>query len=306
MAVIWNRLNTLLLVFVLLALVAVLGVPARGVRSGPLDPPLAPGPTNAQIEPRMPIPPVGWDAAFPITIGQRGSYYLTQSIDVPAGQDGVVVAASNVTLDLNGFAIQGGDSGTGIKVTKNVNIGPPCNVAPFQSRWGITIRDGEVRRFATGIDAECAAFSRIQAVRSEGNADFGMKGGEATVIQDCHSNGNGTGVEIGFRGTVRECNISFNFQGNGIVAFDEAVVTGNVIEGNATSGALSGAVLLGDNVVLRGNEFRNGVDAGVSRDVRVENTTGHVFVDNVFACASYVTVVGGGTFAAQGNVIGGC
>jgi hypothetical protein len=40
-------------------------------------------------------------------ITQPGSYYLTGNITVPAGKSGVVFAARNVTLDLNGFTITG-------------------------------------------------------------------------------------------------------------------------------------------------------------------------------------------------------
>jgi len=36
-------------------------------------------------------------------ITQPGSYYLTGNITVPAGKSGVVFAARNVTLDLNGL-----------------------------------------------------------------------------------------------------------------------------------------------------------------------------------------------------------
>jgi hypothetical protein len=42
---------------------------------------------------------------FPFIISQPGSYQLTGNLTVPAGVDGIGIAASNVTLDLNGFTI---------------------------------------------------------------------------------------------------------------------------------------------------------------------------------------------------------
>ena len=54
-------------------------------------------------------------AGFPVTINAPGSYKLTSNLVVPAGQDAIQVYASDVTIDLNGFAILGAGycSGTG-------------------------------------------------------------------------------------------------------------------------------------------------------------------------------------------------
>jgi len=46
-------------------------------------------------------------AGFPVAINQPGSYKLTSNLVVPAGISGIVVQASDVTIDLNGFAIKG-------------------------------------------------------------------------------------------------------------------------------------------------------------------------------------------------------
>lgn len=42
---------------------------------------------------------------FPYMITQPGSYQLSGNITVPANVNGIVIASSNVTLDLNGFTI---------------------------------------------------------------------------------------------------------------------------------------------------------------------------------------------------------
>ncbi len=60
------------------------------VSGGPLDPSGPPSSTLPQVEPRSPIPPVGWNGAFPIVISQPGSYFLTRSLnDGSTGTDGI-------------------------------------------------------------------------------------------------------------------------------------------------------------------------------------------------------------------------
>jgi len=45
--------------------------------------------------------------AFPIVITQPGHYRLSATLNVPAQTHGIKIQASNVVLDLNGFAIKG-------------------------------------------------------------------------------------------------------------------------------------------------------------------------------------------------------
>src|SRR5436190_16486373 len=87
---------------------------------GPLTPPGAPAPTMKtldQIEPRTPI------SAFGTTLTTPGSFYLTTNlVSGSSTGDGILVRASNVTIDLNGFSIistttaGGTDSPAGIRI----------------------------------------------------------------------------------------------------------------------------------------------------------------------------------------------
>ena len=98
--------------------------------AGPLNPPAGPVvstyKTMTDVEPRTAVSAAGTpgDATSVVRITQPGSYYLTGNITGVAGKSGVVIAANNVTLDLNGFNIHGGDSGvsTTVSLWKDIEV----------------------------------------------------------------------------------------------------------------------------------------------------------------------------------------
>jgi len=92
---------------------------------------------------------------FPITISVPGSYVLTSNLTVPRGLDGIVIAADDVLLDLNGFTIQGGalsflDSGKGIHA--------PISGGEYKR---LAIRNGTITGFSDGIYL-FASLSRVE------------------------------------------------------------------------------------------------------------------------------------------------
>src|SRR3954454_9857343 len=104
---------------------------------GVLTPPAgAPAPTMKtldQIEPRKEVNATNTpgNATNLFIINAPGSYYLSGDITGVAGKSGILINADSVTLDLNGFALIGGGSGTGIAVTS--------------LERNLTIRNGTVR-----------------------------------------------------------------------------------------------------------------------------------------------------------------
>ena len=92
---------------------------------------------------------------FPVTISQPGSYVLTSNLIVPAGSAGVHITAPNVTLDLNGFSIEGPVSCTQSPSTLHVSCSQPVDVSYTvigirtepQASY-VTLRNGNVRGFA--------------------------------------------------------------------------------------------------------------------------------------------------------------
>ncbi len=111
--------------------------PSALLAQGGLTPPGAPGPTMKtldQVEARIPI------SSAPFTITNAGSYYLTGNLRVLyapplfTSSNAIVIAASGVTLDLNGFTI----SSSAARATG-------CGILLWGSLEGITILNGHIR-----------------------------------------------------------------------------------------------------------------------------------------------------------------
>jgi hypothetical protein len=74
---------------------------ASAFGQGTLAPPAAPAATMktlSQIEPRTDVATLSGDASHLFVIAAAGSYYLSGNI-LAAGVDGILISASNVSLD---------------------------------------------------------------------------------------------------------------------------------------------------------------------------------------------------------------
>src|SRR2546426_476732 len=103
---------------------------------GSLTPPGAPAPlfkTLQQVEPRIPI------SVIPTNLSVPGSYYLTTNLTQTTNAAGITIGASDITLDLNGFALIG-TNGTADGIT-HASI----------PRTNICIRNGTVRNWRDGF-----------------------------------------------------------------------------------------------------------------------------------------------------------
>ncbi|MCU0858595.1 MAG: hypothetical protein MUC65_09365 [Pontiellaceae bacterium] len=167
---------------------AVILHPSSSPAQGSLTPPGAPAPTMktlAQVEPRTPI-----DNA-PFTISAPGSYYLTTNLTV-AGGDAITIAASGVTLDLNGFTIAStaaAPNGNGIMLNNGLS-----NIAIFNGHitGGVTNNGSDIYSgpgFANGIrylETEPSS-TRVVGVSVSGCCFDGIFVGtdDATVVEAC-------------------------------------------------------------------------------------------------------------------------
>jgi Right handed beta helix region len=205
---------------------------------GSLTPPGAPAPTLRtlnQVEPRgiiaQPISP----ATLPITIASEGSYYLTSNIVASAGYtgNGISVAASNVTVDLNGFEIVG-VSGSGAGIFLN------GSVANF------TARNGTIRNWGSdAINAAGNQRTRVESLRVLNNG-LGLDLDAGASVLQCTANGNfGGGIIVLDRSVVRDSEASAN-SGNGISAGPASILQGCSASSNTSHGFVATACSLLD------------------------------------------------------------
>lgn len=94
-------------------------------------------------------------AGYPIRRSVAGSYKLTGNLVVPAGVNGIEIAADNVTLDLNGFSIRSGGvsshNGTTFEVVCNGGGAGHFGVYLPISNVSSAVRNGTVQGFSVGV-----------------------------------------------------------------------------------------------------------------------------------------------------------
>ena len=216
-------------------------VPAGSLESLALSGPMLR--TLPDVERRTPIRGPG-----PVTIAAPGSYYLTSSINV-AGVPAVIIRASNVTLDLNGFTLSGNQDNLGIVMAGNT--------------LNVVVRNGTIRNFAQGL------------------LDAGVTTVSLSNLTITESLRNGVGFDAGGIGVfIDGCTIVGNQQ-DGIIALGSTmVITNSTVAGNGHDGIeLSGSA----NVVIRGNRVddngRSGIHAAI--DFAGDSAPTGTIVDNV-------------------------
>jgi len=132
---------------------------------------------------------------FPYKITQPGSYKLSGNLVVPANTNGIVIEANGVTLDLNGFAVSGPLSCTGLGESISCSNDPEPNPT-----YGIvttnldfaTVKNGTVSGFSGGLNIEGIA----EDIFATSNLDYGISVSDG-VMERCAANFNrDTGLAI--------------------------------------------------------------------------------------------------------------
>ncbi len=174
---------------------------------------------------------------YPLVIGLPGSYVLTGNLVPPGPVDAINVFAANVTIDLNGFQIDG----AGIALDGIDGFGSP----------GLTVKNGSVTGFiGTGIVA-FGAGSKVLHVRASASGT-GISG-TGCLIVECTVDGNGTGIQ------ADRCKVENNIiQGNGLGLSGMAnVIVHNQVMGNGAGGGivtLDGSTVQ-ENVIVFNDAF---------------------------------------------------
>jgi hypothetical protein len=237
--------------------IAAYALAAAPMRAGDLNPPAGPvAPTMKtlqQVEPRTPIGPTTTtgDATNTFIISQPGSYYLTGNLNGEFGKNGILITSSNVTLDLNGFALVGvSGSFSGVSVSG--------------FRTNVVIRNGLVSGWASsGVSTQIDSGRIERIVSSENGGDGITNAANAFMVQivDCEALGNvGAGIRVGNTARISNCAVRRN-TGGGIVVANNCLVESCVITseiGTATDG-----VSMGSGNIVRGNVISSTTAAGL-------------------------------------------
>jgi hypothetical protein len=271
---------------------------------GSLTPPGAPAATMKsldQIEARTMVNSnnTPGDAVSLFKITNSGSYYFAGNLTGVSNKHGILIAAPNVTLDLNGFSLIGvPGSLNGISAT---NGGP---VAP-----GLIVRNGVVSNWGqdainTRFGAPGALFSKLTLLN---NVMSGLRATECVVsecaargnssstvnstgfdcysshVMNCMASGNYNGFGASFGGTVESCVAVGNTFGViagdssvlnctitgsttiGIYLFNRTRIAGNMVNG---SGLGTGLVVANGSSAntIDSNMFVNHATAGIKLD----------------------------------------
>lgn len=174
----------------------------------------------ARTNSRMPI------SFLPYEITRPGSYYLTANLHATcSGPHGITVSISDVTLDLNGFTLQGmPGSGSGIYVAG--------------SHSDLAVRNGTIRGWGrSGIDAFGAGYPRdllFENLMLSENGAEGICTEAGSVVRNCVALNNGSHGIASVGGEILRCVCCGN-QEFGIVAA-YCVVRECRMEGNLGGG----------------------------------------------------------------------
>jgi parallel beta-helix repeat protein len=186
--------------------------------------------------------------------------------------NGIVIGADGITLDLNGHTIDG--DGTPFAACAQGEI---CDTGVVNDGHdGVTVMHGSVRQFDVGVIVGRASHNRLLGISSSGNrfAGLGFFGSTRSLMRNSSGSGstsreNGTGMFLADSHHVRILHNSFRRNGNQGIFAPES--THNLIKGNLLSRNRGGIELQKSNrnQVRRNRSVRDGVGVLVAlRDAR--------------------------------------
>lgn len=179
-------------VFAGLSMLVLIGI----VTAGTLTPPAGPvAPTMkslSEVEPRTALTQATapGDATSQFIIAQPGSYYLTGNIAGVAGKNCIAIEATGVTLDLNGFTLEGvAGSLSGIVTSHDF----------------VTIRNGVVHNFSVGVHALESTGVRIQNIASTSHDNQAIRASVGAVLENCVTEYSTIGFDVFESATLIGC-----------------------------------------------------------------------------------------------------
>jgi parallel beta-helix repeat protein len=260
---------------------------------GGLTPPGAPAPlfkTLSQVEPRTPIDATNTpgDADSVFKIAQSGSYYLTTNVIGVAAKHGIEIAASGVTLDLNGFdlvGVAGSLDGVSVTLLNAINVSVRNGSVRSWGGSGINLLDAATS--ATQVADITASQNVVNGIRmgfggtitrctAYNNTGAGIAGAAGTVITECVANTCGShGITTGSGCTISRCTVRSNV-GDGINVFSSCLVLNNAcsLNGNGAGDGAGIHATSADNRIEGNNCIGadRGIDVDVAGNIIIKNT----------------------------------
>ena len=219
---------------------------------------------------------------FPVTISLSGSYRLSGNLTVPDQNTNAIEITSSaaaVSIDLNGFAIQG-------PTLCDASIPPVC--APTAADPSNVFGPGTgIRSSATGT-----VTVRNGTIRGMGRFAMFVVGAPLVIVDGVHVRDGGLGGL--FLGIANVYNSTASRNGGAGISINQGVLKGNLITRNAGSGIQSTGFPLTvlDNTILQNSAF--GIDFAA---------TG-AYGNNVLS-SNLGGAIGGSGIQASGNVCNG-
>ncbi len=150
------------------------------------------------------------------TIDISGSYIVTRNL--AAAGNCLVIAADNITIDLDGYTISGNGTGDGIT---DSGVG----------RKNIAIRNGVVTNFVFGIQFFNSPGCAVERVRASQNSQFGIEVGDKAIVKDNIASGNDIGI-FARSGSLVTSNVAFDNTNSGFFISDGSTISNNTAYGN--------------------------------------------------------------------------
>ena len=225
---------------------------------------------------------------LPLTITVPGSYILTGNLSGAGIGDAITINTNQVTLDLNGFQMNGtGGSGDAIALGAVKHV---------------TIQNGAIRNWAlSGIDGDTSEHSVYQNLTVSGNIRHGVHAGSFCRVIDVTSDRNGDdGINAGDGSLIRHSLSSNNgtdASGSGIVVDESCVVLECLTFDNATY-----EILAGSRNRIDGNLCDcNGTPIGPNplpedTGIQVDNDANLIRDNHVTGCVDAYKIAGAGDF----------
>lgn len=203
--------------------------------AGPLNPPAGPVASTPGPEPRIAVNAVntpGDNDATPSTfkITQPGSYYLSGNLAAAASKDGIEIAANNVTIDLNGFTLEGPLGSSGIVAQQPLH--------------GLVVRNGVISgftdrgiRFTGQTTDQNPVGATIEDLTIAGGAEVAIDVGTSNRIASVVIDGASSGIYAGKGNAITDCVIRVGTTG---IAADESTIEGCTIRAGDTGVYIGG------------------------------------------------------------------